>query len=107
MDGFDREKAAAYILPRLDLKAYRTLGPVAGEVLGQVIAADSAYMAESGVFDGNAYYDDDEAYEYILDRVAAQRRTPEKQMDELCDFIDSYMELQEEFLSQEGLIDWE
>ena len=65
MNGYDKEEALGYILPRIDRKAHRALGERIDALISQAIDADMAYMFESGVLDeegnaGESYYDDDE-----------------------------------------------
>ena len=107
MQGFDRGAAAAFIMKRLDTKEFRSLAADAKGLIEQTLDADLAYMTKADGTMGEAYYDDDDAFEFILDYVAKLRRTPEKQMDDLCAFIDQYMELAEQYMTEAGLISWD
>ena len=112
MQGYDREAAAAFMLPKLNKAEFRPLADDAQALLAQAIDADFAYMREAGILTadglmGNAYYDDDDAFEFILDHMAKARRAREKDMDALAAFIDQYMELQEQYLSENGLLNWD
>ncbi len=112
MKGYDREQAAAFMLSRLDR---RELGPLASHAEGlirQAIDADMAYMLEAGVLNenglmGDAYYDDDDAFEFLLERMARERGLNEDQQGPLAAFIDQYMDLQQAFLEAQGLMDWD
>ncbi len=112
MQGFDREAAVAFMLPRLNTAEFKPLAADAEALLRQALDADFAYMTHAGILDrdglmGDAYYDDDDAFEFILDHVARARRTREKDMDALAAFVDQYMELQEQYLSETGLLSWD
>lgn len=111
MQGYDREKAVAFMLQRLDPKEFGPVAERAKELLGAAIDADFAYMTEAGVLDaeglmGDAFYDDDDAYEYILERVSAPLNPSERQMKALSCFVNQFMELQEAFMTGEDLISW-
>ncbi len=112
MQGFDREAAVAFMLPRLNPAEFKPLAAEAETLLRQALDADLAYMTHAGVLDqnglmGDAYYDDDDAFEFILDHMARARRAGEKDMDVLAAFVDQYMELQEQYLGEAGLLNWE
>ncbi|MBQ8953737.1 MAG: hypothetical protein IJ048_06440 [Clostridia bacterium] len=112
MQGYDRKGAAAFMLPKLNKAEFK---PLAGDVealIQQAMDADFAYMADAGILAadgtmGEAYYDDDDAFEFILDHMARARRAKEKDMDALAAFVDQYMELQEQYLSEAGLLSWD
>lgn len=112
MNGYDLEKAVAFMTPRFDTKDFKPLANRLDTLLRQAIAADMDFMHQSGVLDieglmGNAYYDDDEAFEYILTRLAKENRLSDSAQGPLASFIDQYMDLQEAFLSENGMMDWE
>ena len=112
MQGYDREGALAFMLPKLNKAEFKPLAAEAETLLAQAIDADFAYMAQAGILTaeglmGGAYYDDDDAFEFILDHMAGVRRAKEKDMDALAAFIDQYMELQEQYLSDNGLLSWD
>lgn len=112
MQGYDLEKAVAFMTPRFDTKEFKPLAAQLGSLLRQAIAADMDFMAASGVLDaqgmmGDSYYDDDEAFEFILDRLAKANRLSDSAQGPLASFIDQYMDLQEAFLSDCGMMDWD
>lgn len=112
MKGYDREKAAAFILANLDKKEFKPLAPQAAKLVEQAIDADMAYMLHAGVLDdkglmGDSYYDDDEAFEFILERMAKERGLKFDQQGPLAAFVDQYMDLQQQFMEDEGLMDWD
>ena len=88
-------------------RALSLVGARAATGYGEHVAAElAAVLAADGTM-GEAYYDDDDAFEFILDHMAAARRAKEKDMDALAAFVDQYMELQEQYLGQAGLLSWD
>ena len=112
MQGYSREAAAAFMLPKLNRAEFKPIAADADNLVAQAIDADFAYMHSAGILTdeglmGGAYYDDDDAFEFILDHMAKARRAKEKDMDALAAFVDQYMELQEAFLRESGLLSWD
>ena len=112
MQGYDRAAALQFMLPKLNRAEFKPLAAEAETLLQQAVDADFAYMAQAGILAedglmGQDYYDDDDAFEFILDHMAKVRRAKEKDMDALAAFIDQYMELQERYLSESGLLSWD
>ena len=112
MNGYDKEEALRYILPRIDRKAHRALGERIDALISQAIDADMAYMFESGVLDeegnaGDSFYDDDEAIEFMLDDLTARNALSAEETAQAAALLDDYMELQQEYLESIGLVDWE
>ena len=112
MNGYDKEEALGFILPRIDRKAHRGLGERIDALISQAIDADMAYMFQSGVLDeegnaGDSYYDDDEAIEFMLDDLTARNALSAEETAQVAVLLDDYMELQQDFLESIGLVDWE
>lgn len=112
MNGYDKDQALAFILPRIDRKGHKTLAFLIDQLISQAIDADLQFMRETDVLaqDGNAgdgYYDDDEAFEYILDKLAQENGFDDTMAVQVGGLIDDYMELQQEYLESIGLVDWE
>ena len=112
MKGYDQEKAVAFILPKLDKKEFKPIAAQADKLVADAIEADMAYMLHAGVLTedgmmGDAYYDDDEAFEFILEKMARARKMREDAQGPLAAFIDQYMDLQQQFLEESGLMDWD
>ncbi len=72
-------------------------------LVGEVMALDEAYMQTSGADDG-AVYDDDDAYDYMYERLCAAH--PEHRMY-MMRFVEDYMEFNERYLERVGAIEWE
>lgn len=112
MKGYDRSEAVAFMLPKLDKSEFKPLASQAETLLTQAIDADFAYMLSAGILGedglmGNAYYDDDDAFEFILDRMAKVRKAKDREMDFLAAFIDQYLDLQQQYLESKDLMSWE
>ena len=112
MHGYDVEKAVAFMKPKFETKDFKPLVPQLDSLIHQAIEADMAFMHASGVLDaegmmGDSYYDDDEACEYILDTLAKANCLKDNAQSPLASFVDQYMDLQEAFLSDNGMMDWD
>ena len=112
MKGYDKEKAIAFMLPKLVKAEFKPLSGQCEKLLADAIDADMAYMLKAGVIDaegmmGDSYYDDDDAFEFILEKMARQRKMKEDTQGPLAAFIDQYLDLQQAFLEESGMMDWD
>ena len=112
MKGYDKEKAIQFMLPKLIKSEFKPLASQAKELLDLAIDTDMAYMQSAGILNadgmmGEAYYDDDDAFEFILERMARARKMKEDAQGPLAAFIDQYMELQQLFPEENGMMDWD
>ena len=73
------------------------------EMVSAVMACDAAFMKQSGADEG-AVYDDDEAYDYMHEKMSAQFAEHKMYMLRL---VEDYMDYNERYLDSLGLIDWE
>lgn len=109
MQGYDIEAAVPFIaaairkaghkLPKEELEAFAR----------RAIEADMAYMLECGVLTedgmmGEDEYDDDDAFEALLDMLADDPENDEE-MNRLAQMLDAYMEAQQAFMEENGLMD--
>ena len=109
MQGYDVEAAVPFIaaamrkaglkLPKAELEAF----------VRRAIEADMQYMEECGVLTedglmGEAEYDDDDAFEVLLDMLAEDPEDDEA-MDRTAQMLDAYMEAQQAFMEASGLMD--
>ena len=113
MQGLDEKKALAYMAEALD-KAFpgRFTAEEWDKLVKTVYEADLAYMRENHVLDeedmeGDAYYDDDEAFEYIMDVLTRAYGLTEDTEMPYAEVLDQYMDLWEQLLEKEGLISWD
>lgn len=112
MQGYDLDKAIKAITESMDKKRYPEFANQFEALIRHIVELDFAFMRESGALGedgmaGNTYYDDDEAFEYILDGIARERGWDEDKTLRLGALIDDYMEAQESYMESTGLLDWE
>ena len=112
MKGYDRAEAVAFMLGRLNTAEFKPLAAQADTLINQAIDADLAYMLSAGVLEkdgtmGGAYYDDDDAFEFMLDEIGKKRRSNDRELDMIASFIDQYMDLQQAYLEDKGLMSWD
>lgn len=112
MQGYDKEKAAVAIAAKLDRKAYPDFVDQFEALVRQAIDLDLEYMKASGAVGddglaGTAYYDDDEAFEFMLDGIVRARGWDDERELKLAAFLDDYMDAQQAYMEDIGLLDWE
>ena len=114
MTGYNRDDAMTFMRDRLKTADFKSLATHSESLLARALDLDFDYMRGSGVLDedggmGAAYYDDDDAFEFIYDRMSRERGMGEDDplQGELAAFIDQYMDLQQEFLEKSGLMEWD
>ena len=111
MNGYDKQEAMAYILGKIRAKDHPELADRLPELISQTIDADMAYMHEYHVIDedGNAgteYYEDDDAFEYMVEKLVADNDLDPVKAVKLASLVDDYMDYQQEYLESKGLADW-
>ena len=82
------------------------------DLLGQCIDADMEFMFNTGVLDedgngGDEYYEDDDAIEFMVEKLAAANRLDAEQAVKLASLVDDYMDLQQAYLESKGLVAWD
>lgn len=112
MNGYDKPEALAFIVAHIDPKAHKELKDKIPELVSQAVDADMAYMHETGVLDqdgnaGNSYYEDDDAFEYMVEALVSKNRLTPEQAVKVAALVDDYMDCQQEYLESKGLVDWE
>lgn len=112
MKGYDKAEALAFIVSRIHAKDHPELADKLETLISQTIDADMAYMHENHVIDeeGNAgteYYEDDDAFEYMVEKLAADNQLDPVKAVKLASLVDDYMDYQQEYLESKGLVDWE
>ena len=105
MEEYSKAEARAYISNKFSEQGDFNILPkdVFEKMLDKVMELDEAFMAETGVNDGQVY-DDDQAFEYMMKGL--QEAFPEQKMYAMR-FGEDYMEYDEAYLESAGLIDWE
>lgn len=109
MQGYDADKALAFIQRTVNRKPFAELGPQIDGYLRQAQSLDLEYMRENGVLDANGFsgessYDEDEAFEYIVEEIARTRGLDDEATALAASVVDAYMGAQDAFLRKEGLI---
>ena len=112
MNGYDKQEAMEFILKRIRAKDHPELADNLPELISQTIDADMAYMHEHHVIDeeGNAgteYYEDDEAFEYMVEKLAEDNQLDPVKAVKLASLVVDYMDYQQEYLESRGLVAWD
>lgn len=112
MNGYDKAEALTYILSRVRVRDHEELKDMIPQLISQAIDADMKFMHENGVIDtegnaGDSYYDDDDAFEFMVDELTAQNGLNPEMSIRLASLIDDYMDYQQEYLESKGLVDWD
>lgn len=102
MHGYDKDAAVAFITRCIRKADHPELAEDIPALVPQMIDADMAYMHEAGVLDddgyaGDAYYEDDEAIEYIVETLAAKNALDPEQAVKLAALVDDYLDAQQMF----------
>lgn len=102
---YSSEQALEFILEKFkDMGDYDFIeGHLFNEMVERVLKLDEEYMKESGVEEGGVY-DDDEAYEYMHEKMMEEY--PEYKMY-MMRLVEDYMEFNEQYLESVGAIEWE
>ncbi len=112
MEGFNKQAAVAYITGNIDKKAHKGFSPSEiDSLLTKAVELDLQFMEQSGVIvdgvAGDNFYDDDEAFEFISDNLIKLFGGNDQTAMRICALVDDYMDLQERYMEQAGLVDWE
>ena len=112
MNGYDKQEAMDLILRQIHPKDHPELADELPMLISRMIDADMAYMHEHHVIDeeGNAgeeYYEDDDAFEYIVEKLAADLRLDPVKAVKLASLVDDYMDYQQTYLESKGLVGWD
>ena len=99
----------ATISKKVDPSAHKAFSPREVEsLLRKAQELDLKYMEEAGVLvdgvAGDSFYDDDEAFEYISENLLKLFGGGEETAGQILALVDDYMDLQEEYLEQAGLV---
>ena len=109
MNGYDREEALAYILRRIRRQDHPELADRIDGLIAQAIDADLAFMRETGVIaeDGNAgdaWYEEDDAFEYIVEKLASENALDPDQAVKVASLVDDFMDAQYAYMMYAGLV---
>ena len=110
MQGYDREDALRAILETMDRSGFPSLTEEEVRRCTELcLDADFAYMEKEGLFDENsdAFYDDDDAYDYIVEAVLEKEKPGEEKELLIAALVDAYMDSQSAYMEEQGLLSWE
>ena len=104
MHGYDKDAAVAFIT--------RCIRKADHPELAEDIPALVPQMIDAGVLDddgyaGDAYYEDDEAIEYIVETLAAKNALDPEQAVKLAALVDDYLDAQQMFLESQGMVEYD
>ena len=107
MQGYDIEAAVPFIAAAMVKAGVRAPRAELESFVRRAIGEDFRYMQETGVLDEQGYmgegeYDDDEAFEALLERLA-DGTDDEDELNALAQRLDAYMAAQQDFLERSGL----
>lgn len=107
MQGYDIEAAVPFIAAAMTKAGVRAPRAELEAFVRRAIDEDFRYMQETGVLDEQGYmgegeYDDDEAFEALLERLA-DGTDDEDALNALAQRLDAYMAAQQNFLERSGL----
>ena len=107
MQGYDMEAAVSQIGKAI-CKAAKAAPDTAAAFARRAIEADMRYMHETGVLDddglmGEEEYDDDDAFETLFAQLTDGVEDDEK-IGRIAQMLDSYMEAQQDFMEEGGLL---
>ena len=107
MQGYDLEAAVPYIARAMRKAGHKLEQAQLEGFVRRAIEADMQYMLEIGVLDEDGYmgegeYDDDDAFEALLEMLAGD---DEEAMDAAAPLLDSYMAAQQDFMEASGLME--
>jgi len=112
MKGYDKLEALNFILQRIRPGDHPELADKLPELISQTIDADMAYMHENHVIDeegnaGSEYYEDDDAFEYMVEKLAEENKLDPVAAVKLASLVDDYMDYQQQYLESKGLVEWD
>ena len=112
MNGYNKQDALPFILSHIDTRVHKELPIAMDELISLAIDLDLSFMRESGVIDekgnaGDTFYDDDEAFEYLLDGIVSKYKLGADAAMKIASLLDDYMDAQQSFMEEKGLVDWE
>ena len=107
MQGYDVD-AAVYQIGKAVSRAAHVSPQEAQAFVRRAIDADLRYMHETGVLDddglmGEEEYDDDDAFETLFARLT-DGVEDDAEIGRIAQMLDSYMEAQQDFMEEGGLL---
>ena len=112
MQGYDKNAALESFMQKIDRSQLDGMSEARlRSLLSCAIDLDFAYMESAGVLQGglmgDSYYDDDDAYEYIVDNLLRQCGGGEDDEILLAQVVDAYMDCQQTYLESQNMLEWD
>ncbi len=112
MRGYDKDAAVKFITRCIRKSDHPALSEQIDTLIPQMIDADMAYMHAAGVLDedgyaGDAYYEDDEAIESIVDALAKKNGYDADMAVKLAALAADYLDAQQLFLDSQGMVEYD
>ena len=109
MVGYDKAEALAFILKRIRPQDHAALADRLEALVSQAIDADLAFMLETGVIrpdglGGDSYYEEDDAFEYIVEKLASENALDPDQAVKVASLVDDFMDAQYAYMMYAGLV---
>lgn len=109
MNGYHAGDAKQFILSKMHPEVSRLFPEELSGIIEALIQFDLQFMAFTHVIDengdsGSGEYDEDDAFEYLLDAYLDAHPCDEDQALKVAAVIDQYMEHQYAFLRHSGLV---
>ncbi len=112
MRGYDKDVAVKFITRCIRKADHPALSEQIDMLIPQMIDADMAYMHAAGVLDedgyaGDAYYEDDEAIESIVDTLVAKNGFDADMAVKLAALAADYLDAQQLYLDSHGMVEYD
>jgi hypothetical protein len=109
MSGYDKQAAMTLIAGAMDPRANKSLKNDMPRLISDMIDADIAYMHLSGALDetgdtGEGSYDEDDAFEYILETLVRDEQADDSKAQALAALINDFLPAQGLYLERAGLV---
>ena len=107
MNGLDKQDLCQYIVSHIRPKEHAGIASLIPAAIAHFAEADLEWMRLFGVLDasgtpGENDYDEDEAFEFILDSYLSDHPLDEDESMLIAVLLDSYMPLRDEYFESRG-----
>jgi len=108
MKGFDQE-ALDFVLNAIEAEGSVVDLDLMRKVVQVAMEAELDYMKRAGIVNAKGEYtdqeyDEDEAFDHMID--ALTKALPDKDPYQLSDLLDYYIDFHDEYMQNEGLLEW-
>lgn len=112
MQGYSKEKAMEYLASCVHQADFPSLGAELPTLLSKCIDLEMAYMESAGVIDSEGYaadgeYDDDDAIEFIVERIISDGKYTPEQCADIAYLADEYLGYNAKYMEFAGLLSYE